>query len=67
MDGPRDDCTKWSKSDRERQIYITYMWILKEWYQWNYLQNKNRHTNIGNKHGYQRGRGWGRDKLGVWD
>ena len=28
MDGPRDDHTKWSKSDRERQIPydITYMW-----------------------------------------
>ena len=30
MDGPRDCHTKWSKSDRERQIYdITYMWNLK--------------------------------------
>ena len=29
MDRPRDDHTKWSKSDRERQIYdITYMWNL---------------------------------------
>ena len=31
MDGPRDYHTKWSKSNRERQIAydITYMWILK--------------------------------------
>ena len=31
MDGPRDDHTKWSKSERERQISydITYMWDLK--------------------------------------
>ena len=31
MDGPRDYHTKWSKSDRERQISydITYMWNLK--------------------------------------
>ena len=31
MDGPRDYHTKWSKSDRERQILydITYMWNLK--------------------------------------
>jgi len=29
MDGPRDYHTKWSKSDRERQIYyITHMWNL---------------------------------------
>ena len=31
MDGPRDDHTKWSKSDRIRQVPygITYMWNLK--------------------------------------
>ena len=31
MDGPRDDHTKWSKSDRERQVLynITYTWTLK--------------------------------------
>ena len=31
MDGPRDYHTKWSKSERERQISydITYMWNLK--------------------------------------
>ena len=32
MDRPRDCHTKWSKSDRERQIScdITYMWNLKK-------------------------------------
>ena len=31
MDGPRDYHTKWSKSEREKQIpyAITYMWNLK--------------------------------------
>ena len=30
MDGPRDYHTKWSKSERERQIYmISHMWNLK--------------------------------------
>ena len=31
MDGPRDDHTKWSKSERERQILydITYRWNWK--------------------------------------
>ena len=31
MDGPRGYHTKWSKSDRERQISydITYLWNLK--------------------------------------
>ena len=31
MDGPRDYHTKWSKPDRERQMYdIAYMWNLKK-------------------------------------
>ena len=31
MDGPRNNYTKWSKTERERQISydITYMWNLK--------------------------------------
>ena len=31
MDGPRECHTKWSKSDRERQILcdVTYIWNLK--------------------------------------
>ena len=38
MDGPRDNHTKWSKSDRKRQISydIAYMWNLKRWYKWTY-------------------------------
>ena len=50
MDGPRDYHTKWSKSDRERQISydVTYMWNLKK-YKWTYLQNRNRPTDIKNK------------------
>ena len=51
MDGPRDYHTKWSKLHRERQISydITYMWKLKEWYKWTYLQNKDRLTDRENK------------------
>ena len=50
-DGPRDDQTKWSKPERERQISydITYMWNLKKWYKWTYLQNRNRLTDTENK------------------
>ena len=29
MDGPRDDHTKWSKSDQERHD-VTHMWNLKK-------------------------------------
>ena len=70
MGGPRDDHTKWSKSDRERQISydITYMWSLKKWYKWTYLQNRNRLTDIENKFMVIKGkRGGMMDKLGVWD
>ena len=51
MDGPREYYTKWSKPDRERQISydITYMWNLKKWYKWAYLQNRNRLKDIENK------------------
>ena len=47
--GPRDYHTKWSKSDKDKSHDITYMWNLKKWYKWTYLQNRNRLTNIENK------------------
>ena len=41
MDGPRNYNTKWTKSDRERQIYgIIYMLNLIKWYK-TYSQNRN--------------------------
>ena len=68
MDGPRDYHTKWSKSDRERQMSydITYMWNLKKWYQWTYLQSRNRVTDVENKLTVTKGERGG-DKLGEWD
>ena len=60
MDGPRDYHTKWSKSDRERQIYaMAYMWNLKNCYKWTYLQNRNRLTDIENKLMVTKGKGEG--------
>ena len=55
-----------SKSDRERQIQhdIAYMWNLKKWYKWTYLQVRNGPTDIENKIMVTKGDG-GRDKLGV--
>ena len=43
--------TEWSKSDREWQISydIAYMWNLKKWYKWTYLQNRSRVTDVENK------------------
>ena len=69
MDGPRDYHAKWSKLERERQISydITYV-ESKIWYKWTYLQNRNRFTDIEDKFMVTKGeKGWGRDKLGVWD
>ena len=61
MDGPTDYHTKWSKSDRERQISydITYMGNLKQWYEWTYLQDRNRLTDIENKLMVTKGERWG--------
>lgn len=45
-DGSRNDHTKRSKSDRERQMShdISYMWTLKKGYKWTYFQNRKRLT-----------------------
>ena len=52
VDGPRDDHTEWSKSQREKQIsYInTYMCSLEKWYRWSYLQSRNRNTDVEMRH-----------------
>ena len=69
MNGPRDHHIKCSRSDRERQIPgdIIYMWNLK--YDTNELIYKIE-TDSGHRkqtYGYQRGKGVGKDKSGVWD
>jgi len=66
MDGPRDSHTKWSKPDREIQIYIiAYMWDLK------YDTNELTHETETYSHTQRIDlcqRGWaGRDCLGVCD
>ena len=58
MDGPRGYHTKRSESGKEKQIYdITYMWNLKKWYKWTYLQNRNRLTDLENKFTVTKGEG----------
>ena len=68
MDRPRDCSTEYSKSKIEKQIsYINaYMWSLKKWYRWSYLQNRNRDRDIKNKYMDTKvGKGrW--DELGDW-
>ena len=70
MDGPRDYHIKWNKSDTEIEISydIIYMWYLKRWYKWTYLQTSNRLTDFETNLWLPKGKGvGGRDKLEVWD
>ena len=68
MDGPRDYHTKWSKSDRERQIYHLYVESNKKMIQMNlFTRQKQTHSSRNQTYGYQRGNMGGSDKLGNWD
>ena len=60
MDGPRDYHTKWSKSDRERQIsHTAYMWNLKKKKSTNELIYKTeRITDFENKLMVTKGETW---------
>ena len=53
MDGPRYCHTEWSKSEKEISFDITYLWNLKKWYRWAYLQNRNSHRCRKQTYGYQ--------------
>ena len=52
-----------------RQIFydIAYIWNLKKWYKWTYIQNTNRLTDIENKLIVTNREVGVKDKLGVWD
>ena len=47
-DEPRVCHTKWSKSEREKQMsYVNaYIWNLENWYWWTYLHGSNRDTDV---------------------
>ena len=53
----------------ERQISYgyAYMWNLKKWYKWTYLQDRNRVIDVENKLMVTKGERESRDKLGDWD
>ena len=64
MDGPKDYQKKRSQSDRERQIYdTTSMWDLKMIQMNLFTKQKQTHRHGKQTYGYQRGKGWQRDKL----
>ena len=63
--GPRDFHTKWSQAEKDKYRDNTYMWNLKKKIRWTYRIETDKQ--IKQVYGYQRERGWRRDKLGVWD
>ena len=67
MDATRDDHTKWSKSERERQIPydITYMWNLKYGTNEPIYETETDSTDIENTLVITKGEGE-RDGRGVW-
>ena len=65
MGGPRDYHTKWSKTEKDKYYVISLICGTWKKVQMNF-QNRNRPTDIENKHVYQREK-WGRDKLRGWD
>ena len=71
MDGPGDYHTKWSKSDRERQISydIAYMRNLKKKNNTNELIYKTETDSQTERMNLwlPEGKGGRRDRLGVWD
>ena len=36
-------------TEQSGKLYIPYMWNLKKWYKWTYLQNRNSATDVENK------------------
>ena len=66
MDGPRHDCTKWSKSGRKRHHMISCV-ESKIMIQMDlFTKQKQTHRYRKQTYGYQRGKG-GSDKFGIGD
>ena len=45
---------------------IIYIWNLKKWYKWTYLQKRNRPTNLEKNLWLPKEKCGGRNKLGIW-
>ena len=68
MNGPKDYYTKWSKSDRKRQISYDNICGIFLMIQKNlFIKQKQTHRLWKQTYGYQRGKVEGRDGLRVWD
>ena len=53
--------------EKDKYHGITYLWNLKTWYKWTYLQNRNRLTGIETKFMVTKDGRAGKDELGVSD
>ena len=68
MDGPSNDHTKWSKSDRKRQMWYHLCVEFKKQIHMNLsMKQKHPHTHRKQTYDCQREKGEGRDKWGVWN
>ena len=68
MDGSRNYHTKGSKSDRDKYHTISLICGIIKMIQMNlFTKQKQAHRPRDQIYSYQRERGWGRDKLGIWD
>ena len=65
--GSRDYQSKWSKSERERQIPYHLHVESKIWRTWTFLRNRRRFTDIQNRDTIAKGeKGQGSDEVGIW-
>ena len=48
VDEPRACSMEWSKTEREKQVSYTniYIWDLEKWYWWTYLKGRNRDADV---------------------
>ena len=65
--GPRDYHTEQNKSEENKYQKLTQIWNLEKQYRRSYLQNRNKDTDLENKHiDIKRGKRWGGMNLEVW-
>ena len=65
IDGPRDDYTKWSKSEQQISYDITYMWNLKKEIHTNLLTKQKQLHRHRKQTWLPKGKGGERNKLEV--
>ena len=65
--GPRDCHTEQNKSEENKYHILTQIWNLEKQYRWSHLQNRNKDTDVENKHiDTKQGKRWGGMNSEVW-